>query len=56
MFRGLHGVHSRYDLHARQTLYTEGFNGFLAASIVTRAEGISSRVGFLPTPFAAHMR
>jgi hypothetical protein len=47
-FRGLLSVHSRYGLHARRvaiaTLYTEGFNGFVASAAASIATGWSEPV------------
>jgi hypothetical protein len=47
-FRGLLSVHSRYGLHARRvaiaTLYTEGFNSFVASTAASIATGWSEPV------------
>jgi hypothetical protein len=65
-FRGLLSVYSRYGLHARQvafaTLYTRGFNSFVAFTAAVIATGWSEpvpgrvypRCG--PAPFTAHPR
>jgi hypothetical protein len=48
LFRGLLSVHSRYGLYARQvafaTLYTEGFNDFVASAVASIATGWSEPV------------
>jgi hypothetical protein len=54
-FRGLLSVYSRYGLHDRQvtfvTLFTRGFNGFIASTAARIATGWSDscRMGLSPT-------
>ena len=56
-FRGLHGVHFRYGLHARQvakaTLYTRGSDDFITSTAALIATGRSEPVPgwvYLPLP------